>query len=127
MSYRSRRYSQRQGTVLSYLVPAFAIHALLFSLLTTSLEGNLLALWWLSLSLISFPLMGWDKYCARRGSPRVPEVVFYVLTLSGGFAGTWLGMVVFRHKTLKPGFWATVVLAAILHLGLAYFWPRGIG
>lgn len=124
MAYRSYRTSRRQATILTYLAPALVAHAALFSLLATFVGGNRLYLWWLSLSLISFPLMGWDKFAARQNLPRVPEAVFHTLGLMGGFAGIWLGMVLFRHKTMKPGFWAMVILAAGLHIGLSYLQLR---
>lgn len=121
MTYRSQRTSRRQATILTYLAPALVTHAVLYALLATFVGGNRLYLWWLSLSLISFPLMGWDKFAARQDLPRVPEAVFHALCLAGGFAGIWLAMVVFRHKTMKFGFWAMVILGAALHLGMYYF------
>lgn len=124
MTNRSRRSSQRQATVLSYLAPALVAHAALFAVLTTFGGGNRLYLWWLSLSLVAFPLMGWDKLAARQGLLRIPEAVFHTLGFAGAFAGIWVGMVVFRHKTMKPGFWATVIVAACLHLGLSYILSR---
>ena len=120
MPNRARRADRRQATVLTYLAPALVAHAVLFAVLTTFAGGNRLYLWWLSLSVVAFPLMGWDKLAARQGLPRVPEVVFHALSLSGGFAGTWLGMVAFRHKTMKPAFWTVVLLAAVMHLGIWY-------
>ena len=120
MTNRLRRTDRRQATILTYLAPALTAHAVLFAVLVTFAGGNQLYLWWLSLSVVSFPLMGWDKFAARQGLPRVPEAVFHTLCLAGGFAGIWLGMVVFRHKTMKPGFWTMVILAAVVHLGLSY-------
>ncbi|HNR97675.1 MAG: hypothetical protein BWY10_01696 [Chloroflexi bacterium ADurb.Bin180] len=126
MTNRSPHSTRRQTTVLTYLAPALVAHAGLFALLATFGGGNRLFLWWLSMSLISLPLMGWDKFAARQSLPRIPEAVFYSLCLLGGFAGVCLGMVLFRHKTLKPGFWAIVVLAASLHLGLWYLLARRV-
>jgi uncharacterized membrane protein YsdA (DUF1294 family) len=78
------------------------------------------ALWaYGALSLAAFALYGLDKVQARRGGRRVPERTLHVLALAGGFAGAWLGMRAFRHKTRKPGFIVLLLLAACLHAG---FW-----
>lgn len=126
MTNRLPHNTRRQTTVLTYLAPALIVHAGLFAVLATFGGGNRLFLWWLRLSLVSLPLMGWDKFAARHSLPRIPEAVFYSLCLLGGFAGVSLGMILFRHKTLKPGFWATVALAAGLHLVLWYVLARWV-
>ena len=45
-----------------------------------------------------------DKRLARRRARRVPEATLILLALLGGFAGGAVGIVLFRHKTRKPGF-----------------------
>jgi uncharacterized membrane protein YsdA (DUF1294 family) len=45
-----------------------------------------------------------DKRLARRRARRVPEATLILLALFGGFAGGAAGIVLFRHKTRKPGF-----------------------
>lgn len=74
-----------------------------------------------ALSLVTFLLYGWDKRQACLGGRRVPELRLHALALAGGFAGAWLGMRVFRHKTRKVGFTVVMVLAAALHGG-AWWW-----
>jgi uncharacterized membrane protein YsdA (DUF1294 family) len=72
-----------------------------------------------ALALATFVLYGWDKLQARRGGHRIPERTLHLLALAGGFFGAWLGMRLFRHKTMKPGFALIVILAAFGH---AAFW-----
>jgi uncharacterized membrane protein YsdA (DUF1294 family) len=62
---------------------------------------------------------------AKANGPRVPELILHLLALVGGFAGGWLGMAVFRHKSnyrRHPGIWAVLVLSTAGHLALLYFW-----
>lgn len=46
-----------------------------------------------------FVLMGADKQKARNQSWRIPEKVFFIVSILGGSAGSFAGMYVFRHKT----------------------------
>ena len=74
-------------------------------------------------SLLAFASFGWDKRQARVGGRRVPERRLHALALAGGFAGAWLGMLAFRHKTRKPAFRAVPLVAAALHAA-AWIWLR---
>jgi uncharacterized membrane protein YsdA (DUF1294 family) len=77
------------------------------------------------LSLVAFALYGWDKLQAKRGARRVPELRLHALALLGGFAGAWLGRILFRHKTQKLGFGFVLATAALLHAaGWVYWWVR---
>lgn len=84
----------------------------------------LLAAWLLSVSLTTFGYYGFDKMRARSQGRRVPEVVLHGLALLGGTAGAYLGMRVFRHKTVKPSFrlafWWVAALQALLVVAVAY-------
>ena len=74
---------------------------------------ELLLLWCLGLSLLTFLLMGEDKARAKhRGAYRIPERTFFLLALAGGSPGAVLGMFLFRHKTRHPAF--RIGLPAIL-------------
>jgi uncharacterized membrane protein YsdA (DUF1294 family) len=77
------------------------------------------ALAYAALTLLTLVLYGWDKLQARRGGRRVPETTLHLSALVGGFAGAWLGMRAFRHKTQKPRFALVVAASALLHGG---FW-----
>ena len=73
-----------------------------------------LLLWCAACSLFALLLFAWDKAAARRGARRVPESRLLGLALLGGARGVLLGMILFRHKTRKAGFW----ILASLGLGL---------
>ena len=84
-----------------------------------------IALVYAALSLVTLALYGWDKLQARREGRRVPEKTLHGLALLGGFAGAWLGMSLFRHKTRKPMFALVVGVAALLHAALWGAWYFG--
>jgi uncharacterized membrane protein YsdA (DUF1294 family) len=71
---------------------------------------------------LTFALFGWDKRQARRGGRRVPEARLHALALAGGFAGAWLGMLAFRHKTRKLAFRAVPIVSAALHAAAWTWW-----
>ena len=72
----------------------------------------------LTLSILTFLLFGFDKNAARMGQWRIPEKVLLGLSLLGGAAGGLLGMLSFRHKTRKNYFWIILKAAACVHLFL---------
>ena len=81
------------------------------------------ALAYAALSLATFLAYGWDKLQAKRGGSRVSEARLHALALFGGFAGAWLGMRLFRHKTQKRAFAVVIALAAVLHAaGWLFAW-----
>ena len=56
------------------------------------------------MSLVSAAALAWDKRQARWGRWRVSEATLHVLELLGGWPGSWLAQVVFRHKTRKRSY-----------------------
>src|SRR4051812_29472505 len=84
----------------------------------------LLASWLLSINIITFGYYGYDKAQAGRVARRVPELVLHALALAGGTIGAYLGMRLFRHKTIKGEFrvvfWFTVVLQVALIAAVIY-------
>lgn len=91
--------------------------AALFGLAYIALPGlNPYVLLLLSLTGVTFAFYGVDKSAARSGRGRTPEAFLHLMALAGGFAGGWLGMYVFRHKTLKASFKVVLVVATVLHL-----------
>jgi uncharacterized membrane protein YsdA (DUF1294 family) len=73
-------------------------------------------LWLAVTSIATFSLYGFDKSRASvPGADRVPERTLHLLSLVGGFAGGWLGRLVFRHKTQKPIFAVVLAIATIVH------------
>ena len=57
-----------------------------------------------------------DKYRARRGKWRVPERAFFIVSLLGGTAGTYLCMRAIRHKTLHKRFMIGLPVIFILQI-----------
>ena len=80
-----------------------------FRLIKDSVSTYLLAV-----SVGGFLLMGFDKLSAKMGSRRIPEALFFMVSLVGGFAGVVLGILVFHHKTSKRSFQLKILVAAVL-------------
>lgn len=60
-----------------------------------------------AMSLLTFILFGADKHKAKAHKWRIPEKTLLGLSLLGGFAGGFLGMEFFRHKTKHWYFYNT--------------------
>lgn len=71
------------------------------------------------MNLIDFFLMFLDKQKARRNKWRIPEKTLFGFALLGGALGGYLGMKLFRHKTLHPLFYIGLPTVLILHALLA--------
>ena len=70
----------------------------------------------LTVNLLAFALMGWDKGKAGRGSRRVRERTLFLFPLLGGALGGTVGMLLFHHKTRKWYFAYGLPLLAIVQL-----------
>lgn len=57
-----------------------------------------------TVNLLALGLFGFDKYRARRGGRRIPELWLLAVAVIGGSVGAIGGMLSFRHKTRKPRF-----------------------
>jgi uncharacterized membrane protein YsdA (DUF1294 family) len=77
------------------------------------------AAWLLAANLTTFAYYGYDKARARATRSRVPEVVLHAMVLMGGSVGAYLGMRLFRHKTIKASFRMVFWLIVVLQIGLA--------
>ena len=71
--------------------------------------------WFALSSAMTFIAFGWDKWRAGRAGRRVPEFYLALLGAVGGWPGGWLGMKLFRHKTIKKSFQLKYAV------GLAFF------
>jgi uncharacterized membrane protein YsdA (DUF1294 family) len=78
-----------------------------------------LAAWLAGVNLTAFGYYGFDKARARAGGSRVPERILHLLALAGGSFGAWVGMALFRHKTLKGRFRAVFWCVVAAQVGLA--------
>lgn len=73
----------------------------------------------LLINLITFAVYGYDKFCAKKGAWRVPEIRLLGLAVLGGSAGALLAMFLFRHKTkhLKFTIGVPVILGLQIFVG----------
>ena len=60
---------------------------------------TLLIIYFVSVNIIGFALMGIDKHKAKKRAFRIPEATLFIVALIGGSIGSILGMYAFRHKT----------------------------
>ncbi len=70
------------------------------------------------MNVVAFLLYGVDKWLARLGWRRVSERTLVGIAALGAAPGAWLGMLFFRHKTLKPKFRYGVPLLALVEAGI---------
>ena len=80
---------------------------------------NSLVIYLIIINLISFYVMGLDKYRAKHKMWRIPERTLFLLAFIGGSVGSILGMYLFRHKTKHAkfvfGFWFFFFVQCVLY------------
>lgn len=79
---------------------------------------TLLAIYFISLNIIGFSLMGIDKRKAKKRAFRIPEATLFIVALIGGSIGSLLGMYTFRHKTKRWYFVYGMPLILLLQIAL---------
>jgi uncharacterized membrane protein YsdA (DUF1294 family) len=80
-------------------------------------------MWLCLMSLVAMLAMGDDKLRAIRGKRRTPEARLFLFAFLGGGVGGWLGMYLFRHKTLHKKFvigFPIIAIAQLLAAGYLY-------
>ena len=79
----------------------------------------------LAINAVAFFAYGIDKLKARKGWWRIPEATLLLLAIIGGSIGAWLGMKVWRHKTMHKKFRYGLPLILLLQLSaVLYFLVR---
>ena len=73
------------------------------------------------INIITFFVYGLDKLKAVNHWWRIPEWVLLGLAVAGGSVGAYLGMIIFRHKTLKPLFRFGVPVILLVQVIIAVF------
>lgn len=68
------------------------------------------------INIIGFLSMFIDKKKAQKGAWRTPEKELILITMLGGWIGTFSGMKLFRHKTQKPKFSIGIPVIMILEI-----------
>lgn len=69
----------------------------------------------LIINALGFFLMLADKHKAQKNLWRIPERVLMGTAILGGSLGVFLGMRLFRHKTLHPKFSVGVPILLAVH------------
>ena len=79
-------------------------------------------------SFLSFVLYGVDKFKAKRGGDRVPEIVLLVVCALGGAVGTFFGMICFHHKTNMERKWhfSGVVIVSVFVQFFVFLMAAGV-
>ena len=68
------------------------------------------------ISLISFIVTAWDKFCAKRDMWRVPEKTLLILSALGGSVAMYVTMKTIRHKTKHPKFMVGIPVIIFLQI-----------
>lgn len=81
------------------------------------------------MSLAGFLLMGVDKFLAKLDKRRISEKTLLSVAALGGALGSWIAMLLFRHKTKHKAFAWGIPLLTVLHfalfLALAFLRAKG--
>ena len=72
----------------------------------------------LAINVLVFFLYGIDKWKAKRSKWRIPEITLLSIAVIGGSIGAWLGMKVWRHKTMHKKFKYGIPLILMIQISL---------
>ena len=75
----------------------------------------------LAINAITFITYGIDKWKARKNKWRIPESTLLLLAVFGGSIGAFLGMRVWRHKTMHKKFKYGIPSILVLQIGLLLY------
>lgn len=67
-------------------------------------------------NVLTFFVYGIDKWQARQGKWRISEATLLLLAVIGGSIGAWLGMRVWRHKTMHKKFKYGIPAILMIHI-----------
>ncbi len=81
---------------------------------------NLLLIYLIFANLLSFLLMGLDKYKARKRLWRIKESTLFLTSVIGGSLGSLLGMFLFHHKTKHTKFLIGMPVILIVHISAMF-------
>lgn len=74
-----------------------------------------------SINVLSFCMMGIDKWKAKRGRWRISERTLFLISIFGGSIGALIGMHLFHHKTKKRHFLIGLPVILVLQLLCSLF------
>ena len=75
----------------------------------------------IAINAITFITNGIDKWKARKNKWRIPESTLLLLAVFGGSIGAFLGMRVWRHKTMHKKFKYGIPSILVLQIGLLLY------
>jgi uncharacterized membrane protein YsdA (DUF1294 family) len=73
------------------------------------------------INLFTFLLCAYDKFAAKKGLFRIPEIVLLTFSFLLGSVGMLSGMCLFRHKTYRSGFVILVPLFLAIQVGIMLY------
>lgn len=80
---------------------------------------DLLIIYLVIINIAGFAAMGIDKYKAIHHRWRIPEKTLFLIAIIGGGIGSYVGMIIFRHKTKHIVFIYGMPSIIIIHIGIA--------
>ena len=83
-----------------------------------------LVLYFLTLNVVGYLTIWYDKRKSLKGQWRISEARFFALALMGGALGIYYGMITFRHKTQHLSFKYGIpllIIANIVLLGIILY------
>lgn len=87
-------------------------------MLHSTLYLQALLIYLVVINAVTFILFGIDKYKAQHDKWRVQETTLISLAVIGGSIGAWLGMKIWRHKTLHGKFKYGIPLILLMQIAL---------
>ena len=84
---------------------------------------KIIVIYLIVINVVTFFIYGIDKWKAVRSKWRISEAMLLGLAVIGGSIGAWLGMKVWRHKTMHKKFKYGIPLILIVQITLlALYW-----
>ena len=80
-----------------------------------------IACYLLLVNLLAFALYGIDKRKAKKKAFRIPERTLLWMARLGGGVGSWIGIMLFHHKTKHTNFKVVVPLWTVIWLVVIIF------
>ena len=84
----------------------------------------ILAIYLVTINVVTFLMFGVDKWKARRSRWRIRETSLLGLAVLGGSIGALIGMKVWHHKTMHKKFKYGLPLILLVQIALIYFLER---
>ncbi len=81
----------------------------------------LLLSYFIFVNILSFLLMGIDKYKARKHQWRIKESTLFLSSVIGGSLGSILGMFFFHHKTKHKKFIIFMPCILLVHISILLY------